>query len=96
VVVPQPWASWFEWAAPGRLLMVDSRIELFDDATWNDYLTIAGGRAAALEALDRIEATLVVVDPAIQSDLAALLRGAASRWAVAFEDADGAVFTHVP
>jgi hypothetical protein len=25
-----------------------------------------------------------------------LLRGAASRWAVAFEDADGAVFTHVP
>jgi len=96
VVVPQPWASWFEWAAPGRLVMVDSRIELFDEATWNDYLAIAGGRPAALDALDRIGATVIVVDPAIQSDLEATLRGAASRWVVAFEDTDGALFVPGP
>ncbi len=96
VVVPQAWASWFEWAAPGRLLMVDSRIELFDDATWNDYLAIAGGRPAALKALRGIGATVVVVDPVIQPDLEVILRGPASGWAVAFEDPDGAIFTHVP
>ncbi len=76
--------------------MVDSRIELFDEATWSDYLAIAGGGSAALEALDRIGATVVVVDPAIQPDLGAALRGAASRWVVAFEDTDGALFVLRP
>jgi hypothetical protein len=96
VVVPQPWASWFEWAAPGRLVMVDSRIELFDDATWNNYLAISGGGAAGLAALDRIGATVVVVDPATQPALNSSIRGVASRWVVAFEDADGAVFVPRP
>ena len=96
VVVPQPWASWFEWAAPGRLVMVDSRIELYDEATWNDYLAIGRGGTGALDALGRIGATAIVVDPVIQPDLEATLRGAASGWAVAFEDADGALFVPRP
>ncbi len=53
VVVPQPWASWFEWSAPDRLVMVDSRIELFDEATWTDYLAIADGGPDALDVLAR-------------------------------------------
>jgi hypothetical protein len=96
VVVPQPWASWFEWAAPGRLVMVDSRIELFDETTWNDYLAIAGGGPAALAALGRIGATVVVVDPTTQPALDTTLRGVAARWVVAFEDTDGALFVPRP
>ena len=76
--------------------MVDSRIELFDQATWDAYLTITGGGPAALEALAQVRATVVVVDPSIQPDLGAALRGAASRWVVAFEDTDGALFVLRP
>jgi len=93
VVVPQPWASWFEWSAPDRLVMVDSRIELFDETTWTDYLAIADGGPDALDTLDRLGATVVVVDPEIQSVLEISLRTLGSPWRLAFEDADGALFT---
>ena len=92
VVVPQPWASWFEWAAPGRLVMLDSRIELFSGATWSDYLAIGGGGPGALETLRSVGATVVVVDPATQPALDATLRGVASTWIVAFHDKDGTLF----
>jgi hypothetical protein len=42
-VVPQRWASWFEWAAPGVPVMVDSRIEVVPPSAWADYLVIAAG-----------------------------------------------------
>ena len=96
VVTPQPWASWFEWSAPDRPVMVDSRIELFDEATWTDYLAIGRGGDGALEVLGRIGATVVVVDPAIQPDLEATLRSPASGWKVGYEDADGALFLPQP
>jgi hypothetical protein len=35
-VVPQRWASWFEWAAPGVPVMVDSRIEVVPSSAWAD------------------------------------------------------------
>jgi hypothetical protein len=92
VVVPQPWASWFEWSAPDRLVMVDSRIELFDETTWNDYLAIADGGADALETLGRIGATVVVVDPETQSALNVALRTFDAGWRLAYEDADGTLF----
>ena len=95
-VVPQPWASWFEWAAPGRPVMVDSRIELFDQATWDAYLAITRGGPAALEALAQVRATVVVVDPSIQSALDVALRTPGAGWRLAYEDADGAVFVAAP
>ena len=92
VVVPQPWASWFEWSAPDRPVMVDSRIELFDEATWNGYLAIADGGPDALDTLDRIGATVVVVDPVTQSALNVVLRTLNAGWRLAYEDADGSLF----
>ena len=93
VVVPQPWASWFEWSAPDRLVMVDSRIELFDEATWSAYLGIADGGPDALDTLDRIGATVVVVDLAEQSALGITLRTPGAAWRLAYQDDDGLVFT---
>ena len=73
--------------------MVDSRIELFDEATWNDYLAIADGGPDALDVLRGIEATVVVVDAEEQSALGLTLRTPGAGWRLAYEDADGQVFT---
>jgi hypothetical protein len=93
VVAPQPWASWFEWAAPGGPVMVDSRVEVVPASAWADYTTIAAGGPTALAALDRLAATIVVVDPATQSALDITLRTLGSAWRLSYEDADGALFT---
>ncbi len=73
--------------------MVDSRIELFDEATWSDYLAIADGGPDALDVLGRIGATVVVVDPETQSALNVVLRTFDAGWRLAYEDDDGALFT---
>jgi hypothetical protein len=91
-VVPQPWASWFEWASPGVLVMVDSRVEVVPAWAWTDNATIVGGGQAALAALERIAATVVVVDTATQSALDLTLRTPHAGWRLAYEDDDGLVF----
>jgi hypothetical protein len=73
--------------------MVDSRIELFDETTWAEYLAIAGGGPKSLEVLRGIEATVVVVDAAEQSALGLTLRTPGAGWRLAYQDADGQVFT---
>jgi hypothetical protein len=92
-VVPQPWASWFEWAAPGIPVMVDSRVEVVPASAWIDYARIVGGGPAALGTLRGVGASVVVVDTATQVALELALRTPGSGWRLAHEDADGAVFT---
>jgi hypothetical protein len=91
-VVPQPWASWFEWAAPGVPVMVDSRVEVVPVSAWEDYLAIVAGGPEALATLDRIGATVVVVDPATQGALEVALRTIGSGWRLVCDDADGLIF----
>jgi hypothetical protein len=91
-VVPERWASWLEWAAPGIPVMVDSRIEVAPPATWADYLVIAAGGPGSLQTLARIRASLVVVDRREQGALLHTLEASDSGWRVVAEDADGAVF----
>jgi hypothetical protein len=75
--------------------MVDSRIELFDEAIWNNYLAIADGGPDALEVLQRIGATVVVVDTEEQPALNITMRTPDGGWRLSYEDADGALFTRV-
>ena len=91
-VVPQRWASWFEWAAPGVPVMVDSRIEAEPASAWSDYLVIAAGGRGALGTLARVQATLVVVDRRDQGALLATLDAAGSGWSLVAQDDDGALF----
>jgi hypothetical protein len=95
-VVPQRWASWFEWAAPGVPVMVDSRIEVVPASAWADYLTISAGGPGTLETLARIQATLVVADRRGQGALLRALEAPGSGWRVVAEDADGALFRVAP
>ena len=95
-VVPQRWASWFQWAAPGIPVMVDSRIEVVPPSAWADYLVIAAGGAGTLETLARIRATLVVVNGRDQAALRRILQASDSGWRAIAEDEDGAVFRLAP
>lgn len=95
-VVPQPWASWLIWAAPGVPVMIDSRIEVAPPSAWTDYAMIVGGGADALATLDLIGATVVVVDPATQPRLELALRTPGGGWREVYADGDGVVFAPAP
>lgn len=91
-VVPQRWASWFEWAAPGIPVLADSRIEVVAPSVWADYLVIAAGGPGTLETLARVRASLVVVDRGGQGSLMRTLEAPDSGWRLVAEDDDGALF----
>jgi hypothetical protein len=95
-VVPQRWASWFEWAAPGVPVMVDSRIEVVPPSAWADYLVVAAGGPGTLETLARIRASLVVVDRRDQAALLRTLEAPDSGWRAVAEDENGALFRPTP
>ena len=94
-VVPQRWASWFEWAAPGVPVMVDSRIEVVPASAWADYLVIAAGGPGTLQALARNRASLVVVDRRGQDALMRTLEGSDASWLIVAQDGDGAMFRSI-
>ena len=60
LLVPQPWASWFEFATPDLPVAVDSRIELFPNDVWADYLTVTQGGDGWEDVLAAWAPTLVV------------------------------------
>jgi hypothetical protein len=86
----QKWGSWFEQTLPGVPVMVDTRIELFDEQVWGDYLHVQSGRADWAEILDRWEVSLVAV-VAGNEQLRPFL-DADPRWQLRFADEEGAVY----
>lgn len=59
---PQPWGSWFEFALPDTLVAIDSRIELFPTAVWDDYAQVAAGVDGWQEILESWGADFVVIE----------------------------------
>jgi hypothetical protein len=88
---PQPLGSWFEFALPATPLFIDSRIELFPVAVWDDYDAIAGGVDGWQRALDRWGVTLVVVSARADDALGRRIVGDAG-WREVFADAEGRIF----
>jgi len=87
---PQPWGSWFEFELPDVPVAIDSRVELFPTATWDEYEAIASGRDGWQAVLERWGATLVV---AMAGDDAFVQRLQAAGWHEVFTDRDGTVLT---
>jgi len=86
---PQPWGSWFEFALPDLPVALDSRIELFDVDTWNEYDDVASGRDGWQAILGRWGVTLAAVSP---GDDAFGARLAAAGWHSAYAGNDGWVY----
>ena len=59
---PQPWGSWFEFALPDTLVAIDSRIELFPAAVWDDYAKVVAGVDGWQAILNGWDVTFVVVE----------------------------------
>ena len=70
--------------------MVDTRIELFEEGIWSDYLDVAGGRADWAEILDRWGVTTVAV-AADNGDLVPFI-AADPDWQLLHEDEEGVVY----
>jgi hypothetical protein len=87
---PQPWGSWFEFAVPNLPVALDSRIELFDVDTWDDYDDVTSGRDGWQAVFERWGVTMIVVSP---GDDAFGARLAAAGWQSAYAGNDGRLFT---
>jgi hypothetical protein len=82
LLVPQTWASWFEWAAPAPQVFIDSRFELYPADIWADYDRLRTDQAG--EVLDRWHIDAVVVPTGAELP--------PGDWRSVYEDIDGAVF----
>jgi hypothetical protein len=95
VWVDQVWGSWFEYRLPDRPVFVDSRIELYDDRVWNDYLDVANGREGWQAILDRWTVDVVVLSPRQSGPLLGrILRDPG--WTRTYVDGNGSVFVRPP
>jgi hypothetical protein len=83
VVVPQTWASWFEWAVPEPRYFVDSRFELYPAEIWADEAALGAGGDEAAAVLDEWAVDVVVVEAAAPRP--------SGPWTTAWEDAAGAI-----
>jgi hypothetical protein len=87
--VYQPWASWFELETPELPVFVDSRIEIFGAATWDDYADVAFAGAGWSETLERYDVEAIV---AISTwDILPYLREDPG-WVISYEDDEGLLF----
>ena len=85
---PQPWGSWLEFAIPDVKVAIDSRIEFFPAAVWNDYERVVAGVDGWQERLETWEVSIVVVQAADDGFRERLI---AAGWAETYQDNDGAV-----
>lgn len=85
---PQPWGSWFEFALPEAQVAIDSRIEFFPPAVWDDYEKVAAGADGWQARLDDWGVTVAVVEP---GDEGLKHRLESAGWRATYADADGAV-----
>ena len=95
VWVDQVWGSWFEFRLPDRLVFVDSRIELYPQGVWTDYLDAANGRAGWQAIMDRWDVDVLVLSPGQSGELLERIVGDPG-WQRAYRDDDGSVFVRRP
>ena len=88
ILNPQPWGSWFEFAAPDALMAIDSRIELFPAQVWADYERVMAGVDGWEAILTDWGVTIAVVDA---KNTGLHDRLTAAGWTEIYADNDGAV-----
>jgi hypothetical protein len=89
ILNPQPWGSWFEFALPEASVAIDSRIELFPVAVWDDYERVSNGGAGWQDTLQDWGVTWFVTGG--DSSDAQVARLTAAGWTRVYADDDGAI-----
>lgn len=67
------YTSYTTWRMPAKQVFADLRIELFPDAVWDDYFTIAEGEAGSLALIEQWQITHLLLDTKGQAELHTLL-----------------------
>ncbi len=88
ILNPQPWGSWFELALPDNPVAIDSRIEVFPVAVWDELDRVRSGGDGWRESLARWQVRFVVATDE-EKDLVGRLTGAG--WRDAFHDKLGTI-----
>ncbi|MBA2719601.1 MAG: hypothetical protein H0U52_10220 [Chloroflexi bacterium] len=88
ILNPQPWGSWFELALPQATVALDSRIEVFPAAVWDDYDAVHRGTDGWQAILARWAPTFVV---ATDDEDAFVARLTLTGWTVLYADDDGTI-----
>jgi xanthosine utilization system XapX-like protein len=91
VFVSQLYASWSEFSAPGLLVAVDPRIEVFPAGVWDDYFLVSDGREGWDDVLDRWGVDALLLEPEQAEGLLAVLPRHPG-WELVAADAAGSLF----
>lgn len=89
--VSQVWGSYFEFAVPRDRIFVDSRIEVYPDAVWNDYMNASNAGAGWQVILSRWNVDAVILSSEQSGALLQAMRGDPG-WRLVLETDQGAVF----
>ena len=93
VFVTAAYTSWFEYASPEYRIFVDSRIELFPEHVWTDYVAVIDAHDGWQEILDRRRVDAIVLRPE-DGRIVALLADD-PEWRMAYRDGTGSVFVRI-
>jgi len=85
-------SSYLIHAVPDRPVWIDTRFELYRPEQFEDYLTVAAGRAGWAEVLERDGVGILVVDQVSQAGLIEVLE-VSSGWSEVHRDERAAVWT---
>ncbi len=88
---PQVWGSWLEFVSPQQAVALDSRIELYPDAVWQDADLVNRVDPAWDTTLGGWGTAFVITQKGVDDRLDAALR-ASSSWTLVYEDSDGSIF----
>jgi hypothetical protein len=88
----QAFGSYLIWAAqPQYPVFIDTRLELYPLAIWQDYLAISAGREGWQGLLDRYGVKTLMLSPSSQAGLIAALRNSAD-WQMVYEDRAATIY----
>ncbi len=86
------YGSYLIWQAPELPVFIDTRIELYPEEQWQEYIAISGARYDWEALLERYEVDALLLSKADQPELIRAAEGSPN-WELRYEDDDAAIYT---
>jgi hypothetical protein len=88
------YGSYLIWAAPEYPVFVDTRVELYDEAIWMDYVQLSQARHGWEETLAEYDVDTLMLSHELQSPLIEAAQSTGN-WEVAYSDQETAILMQV-